>query len=156
MHACDDGAMATHLEQTIRAAHAGDAEAVAALLLELGYPTAVNDARERLVRARGRADGGVIVAEVQREVVGVAAYEIVPLLERARPQCRLTTLVVRSDQRRRGVAATLLAGVESAARAAACFRLEVTTQPTRSDALAFYAAAGFTERPHRLVKMLTA
>ncbi len=146
--------MAQDVAQTIRLARCSDAEPIAQLLGELGYPTSVQDAQARLEPLLARADAGVIVAEVEREVVGVAAYQIMPVLERARSQCRLTTLVVRCDQRRRGVADTLVANIESVARQADCFRIEVTTRPRRRDALAFYAAVGFTSRPHRLVKML--
>ncbi len=48
----------------------------------------------------------------------------------------------------------LIDAIESLARARSCFRLEVTTQPQRTDALGFYVALGFQERPRRLVKPL--
>jgi GNAT superfamily N-acetyltransferase len=146
--------MAQPLTQTVRLARLSDAETIAGLLDELGYPTSVDEARVQLERVLVRDDGGVLVAELGDEVVGVAAYQLVALLERARPQCRLTTLVVGADHRRHGVAHALVASVESAARDAGCFRVEVTTHPERTDALAFYEAAGFTPRPHRLIKRL--
>lgn len=137
-----------------RAAQRSDDEPVAALLGELGYPSGGEEVRERLARLLDRDDAGVIVAESGGEVVGVAAYQLVWLLERSRPQCRLTALVVGADHRRRAVAGRLLAEVEAVARAADCFRLEVTTQPGRDDAHAFYSASGFVERPRRMVKPL--
>jgi GNAT superfamily N-acetyltransferase len=146
--------MAQPMTQTIRPASHSDAEPIAGLLDELGYATSVDEARAQLERVLAREDGGVLVAEVGDEVVGVAAYQLGVLLERARPQCRLTTLVVSADHRRHGVAQSLVASVESAAHDAGCFRVEVTTHPQRTDALAFYEAAGFTPRPHRLIKTL--
>jgi GNAT superfamily N-acetyltransferase len=125
------------------------------LLGELGYPTSTEDARARLGRVLGYEDAGVFVCEVAGEAVGLAAYQVVHLLERPQPQCRITALVVRAQERRRGVAAALIAAVESVAREASCFRLEVTTQPRRDDAAAFYLANGFHERPRRLVKPIS-
>jgi GNAT superfamily N-acetyltransferase len=63
-------------------------------------------------------------------------------------------LAVRADRRRQGVARALLEAVEAIARGRACFRLELTTRPDRDDALRFYEACGFAERPRRLVKPL--
>jgi GNAT superfamily N-acetyltransferase len=146
--------MAHPVTQMIRLARLSDAEPIARLLDELGYPTSEDEARARLERVLVRDDGGVLVAELGDEVVGVAAYQLGVLLERARPQCRLTTLVVGAGHRRRGVAHALVQSVESAARDAGCFRVEVTTHPERTDALAFYEAAGFAPRPHRLIKRL--
>lgn len=147
--------MAQPVTQTIRRARVSDAEPIAGLLDELGYPTSADEARTQLERMLVRDDAGVLVAEVGDEVAGVAAYQLGVLLERARPQCRLTTLVVGADHRRSGLAHGLIAGVESAAREAGCFRVEVTTHPERTAALALYEAAGFTKRPHRLIKKLT-
>jgi ribosomal protein S18 acetylase RimI-like enzyme len=138
----------------IRAARSADAAQVADLLAELGYPTTTGDAQHRLARLLARDDAGVLVADAAGEVIGVAAYQLLELLERAQPQCRLTALVVRADTRRLGVARALVADVEALACAHGCFRVEVTTRASREDALDFYTAAGFTVRPHRLVKVL--
>jgi len=140
----------------IRPARLGDAEAIAPLLGELGYPTDVGEARRRLRRLLPRGDGGVLVAELNGEAAAVAAYQLVDLLERSRPQCRITTLVVGARHRRRGAGRALLAAVESIAQERGCFRLEVTTQPPRTPARGLYGAVGFEERPLRLVKMLRA
>jgi GNAT superfamily N-acetyltransferase len=124
------------------------------LLAELGYPDDVANVRRRLERLNAREDAGVLVALTGGQVVAVAAYQLMELLERARPQCRITTLVVRRDQRRRGLASALLGKIESIASESGCFRLEVTTQPHRRDAADLYLTLGFRERPRRLVKPL--
>lgn len=140
---------------TIRLAALRDAEAIAPLLAQLGYPTAADELGERIERLADRPDGEVLVAELDGEVVGLAAYQLIDLIERPDPQCRITALVVDDRHRRRGVAYALLHAIEETARDFACFRLEVTTHADRSDAFAFYRAAGFDERLHRLVKPLT-
>jgi GNAT superfamily N-acetyltransferase len=138
----------------VRPAKLGDAGEIAPLLGELGYDAPAPQVRERLGRLLGRPGAGVLVAEAAGETVAVASYQIVDLLERARPQCRITTLVTRAGYRRLGAATALIRAIESTARRRGCFRLEVTTRSHRADALEFYAAVGFHERPHRLVKPL--
>jgi GrpB-like predicted nucleotidyltransferase (UPF0157 family)/ribosomal protein S18 acetylase RimI-like enzyme len=138
----------------IRPARPADAAAIAGLLGELGYPTDADQARARLTRVIGRDDAGALVYELEREPVGLVTYQLVDLLYRSRGQLRITALVVRAERRRRGVARALLAAIESLARERDCFRLELTTRPGRSEALALYLAAGFCERPFRLVKTL--
>lgn len=140
---------------TIRLAGQRDTVAIAPLLGQLGYPTQADELGERLERLREHPNVRVLVAELDGEVVGVAAYQVIDLLERPDPQCRITVLVVDDRHRRRGVAYALLHTIEEAAIEDDCFRLEVTTRPDREDALAFYRAAGFDERPRRLTKPLT-
>lgn len=139
---------------TIRVAGHRDVDAIAPLLGQLGYPAAPTELGERLERLTDHPDAEVLVAELDDEVVGVAAYQLIDLLERPDPQCRITALVVDDRYRRLGVAYALLHTIEESARNVGCFRLEVTTRPDRSDALAFYLAAGFDERPRRLTKPL--
>jgi GNAT superfamily N-acetyltransferase len=139
---------------TIRVAGQRDTEAIAPLLAQLGYPATSLELGERLERLTDHPDAEVLVAELDGEVVGVAAYQLIDLLERPDPQCRITALVVDARFRRRGVAFALLHTIEESALDLGCFRLEVTTRTERADALAFYRAAGFDERPHRLVKPL--
>ena len=146
--------MSAQTHRSIRPAQPSDAEAIAQLLGELGYPTDAEAARERVGVLLARNDAGVIVYEVDGTAVALAAYQLMTLLERSEPQCRITALVVRADQRRSGLAHDLIDAIESLARARSCFRLEVTTQPQRTDALGFYVALGFQERPRRLVKPL--
>lgn len=141
---------------SVRPAELADADAIAPLLSELGYATHAEQVRDRVARLTSRRDGGVLVAELAGAIAGVVGYQVIDLLERASPQCRITVLITRSEHRRRGVATALLRAVETAARAHGCFRLEVTTRPKRVEALGFYAASGFCERPRRLVKALAA
>jgi GNAT superfamily N-acetyltransferase len=139
---------------TIRLATQRDTVAIAPLLGQLGYPASAHELGERIERLTDRPDGEVLIAELDDGVVGVAAYQLIDVLERPDPQCRITSLVVDDRFRRRGVAYALLHAIEETARDFGCFRLEVTTRPDRADALAFYVASGFEERPRRLIKPL--
>jgi GNAT superfamily N-acetyltransferase len=139
---------------TIRLATQRDTDAIAPLLGQLGYPASAGELGERIERLTDRPDGEVLIAELDGDVVGLAAYQLIDVLERPDPQCRITSLVVDDRFRRRGVAYALLHTIEEAARDFGCFRLEVTTHPDRVEALAFYLASGFEERPRRLTKPL--
>jgi GNAT superfamily N-acetyltransferase len=139
---------------TIRLATQRDSEAIAPLLGQLGYPAYPDELGERIERLTDRPDGEVLIAELEGDVVGLAAYQLIDVLERPDPQCRITSLVVDDRFRRRGVAYALLHTIEETARDFGCFRLEVTTHPDRAEALAFYLASGFEERPRRLIKRL--
>jgi len=124
------------------------------LLAELGYPDDLSNIRARLKRHNRRDDAGVLVAETGGRVAALPGYQLMDLLERRQPQCRITTRVVHAEERRRGLASALMARIESIARESGCFRLEVTTQPHRQDAANLYLALGFDGRPRRLVKPL--
>jgi len=148
-----DGAPRSGSGGRVRPVRLGDLTAIAALLGELGYPTTADQVEPRLESVLGR-DAGILVYELEREAVGLVTYQLVHLVYRPRPNCRVTALVVREDRRRRGIAQTLLEAVESLAREHGCSRLEVTTRPGRDDAVGLYLASGFAERPLRLVKHL--
>jgi GNAT superfamily N-acetyltransferase len=141
-------------EFQVRLATAHDAAEIADLLEALGYEATGEQVEGRLRRLLSHADSGVLVAETAHKPVAVASYQLIDLLERGQPQCRVTALVTDREHRRRGVATALIQTIEAIARKRRCFRLEVTTRPERADALDFYAELGFSERPHRLVKYL--
>ena len=142
-------------QSQIRRARSSDTRAVADLLGELGYSTELDAAAVQIGRLLHRDDAGVLLYEDDDgEPVGLITYHVFDLIYRPRPHCRVTALAVRADRRRRGVARALLEAVEEIARIRGCFRLELTTRPDRDDALRFYEACGFEERPRRLVKSL--
>jgi GrpB-like predicted nucleotidyltransferase (UPF0157 family)/GNAT superfamily N-acetyltransferase len=134
---------------------AQDADAVAVLLGDLGYPTEDQDAAAQLGRLLHRDDAGVLVYEdADGGLVGLIAFQVFHLVYRPRPQCRITALSVRADRRRRGIARALVDAVETIAVQRGCDRVELTTRPDRVEALSFYEASGFEHRPHRLAKRL--
>lgn len=116
---------------TIRPAHAADADAIARLLTQLGYPT------ER---------GG--------EVVGLATAHILSVLNRPEDVAQLTALVVGENVRASGVGRALASAVEDFARQAGCERLSVTTHEDRAGAQAFYPRVGLELTGRRFGKAL--
>lgn len=138
----------------IRAAERSDAEALAPLLVALGYPTPTQELRPRLERLSAASDAGVLVAEAGDEVVGFASFHVLHLIYRPLPQARLTALAVLASHRRHGVGHALVQAVEGEARRRGCSRIELTTRVERPSAHAFYRALGYEERSLRFVKAL--
>ena len=134
----------------IRLAAADDLPGLAALLGELGYPASPEELSGRLERL----DGDLFVAADEGEPLGLAALQVLHVLQRDAPAARLTALVVREDARGRGVARALVEAVEAAAREAGCDHVHVTTANHRSDAHAAYRALGFEDTGVRYAKRL--
>jgi GNAT superfamily N-acetyltransferase len=136
------------VDPTIRDARAGDAGAVAGLLTQLGYPSDSGAVDERLERLRVVGDR-VLVAELDRRVVGVAHLQVTPALERDRPAAKLGVLIVDEAQRGRGVGRALVEAAETEARLRGCELLFLTTAERRDDAHAFYERVGLEHTGRR-------
>lgn len=143
-------------EVGVRDVEPGDAEAVAALLGELGYPVGATELVGRLDAVARDPTSRLFVAVDAGLVVGLAGLHLTVVPHRAAPVGRCTVLVVRADRRGRGIGRALLRHVEQRARAAGCARIEVTSNRRRTDAHAFYAAAGYDPSSLRFVKDLEA
>lgn len=142
------------MDPTIRDARRGDAEAVARLLTELGYPSDAGAVDERLERLRVVGDR-VLVAEVDGDVVGLAHLQVTPALERDRPAAKLGALIVDEAQRGRGVGRALVEATEAEARLRGCELLFLTTAERRDDAHAFYERVGLAHTGRRYSRMLS-
>src|SRR3974390_3151181 len=110
----------------LRRPTATDAKSVASLLVELGYPSAEVDARDRLVRSLDSATSCIVVAESDGDVIGTINAELIPYFPNGTTICRVTALVVSSRHRSRGLGEKLIAHVAEFARAHPCSGIEVT------------------------------
>jgi N-acetylglutamate synthase-like GNAT family acetyltransferase len=141
------------VDLTIRDAEPRDAEAIAGLLAQLGYPTEPASVDARLERLQIVGDRAV-VAERDGEVVGLAQLHVSPTLEYERPAAKLAALVVDVSHRGEGVGRALVAAMEAEARARRCELLFVTTAERREDAHEFYRRVGLEETGKRFAKSL--
>ncbi len=104
-----------------------------------------------------RECGGDVLAVVDgTEVVGLCQVLILPHFQHAGGRCcELESVYVRGDRRGRGFGAALLESAEALARAAGCYRMQLTSRNPRLDAHRFYVAHGFDQTSQGFKKSLT-
>ncbi len=139
---------------TVRDARPEDAEAIAELLAQLGYPSAPHNVRVRLARLADDDTSRVLVADAGSHVIGMASLYVRPLIHDDADLCRLAALIVREGWRDQGVGGQLVSAAEAWAREMGCAVVEVTSGTHRPDAHAFYDRLGYVEKPKRFVKRL--
>jgi GNAT superfamily N-acetyltransferase len=137
-----------------RPATLADADAVAALLGELGYPADRVSAASRIALLTSRPGSTVLVASRGVVVCGLATVHLIPLFHRDGQLARLTSFVVARAAQRCGVGSALLAACEAHARSLGAERLEVTSGDRRPQAHAFYEARGFEREGVRMTRWL--
>lgn len=138
----------------IRAAATGDASDVALLLDMLGYPCSRDEAAERIAFILGDPRQYLLLAEVAGETCGLVALDVRYSLTRGADQARITALVVTSRCGRQGIGRRLLREVEGISRRCGVARIEVTSNPRRSDAHAFYRGCGYADGSQHFFKLL--
>jgi GNAT superfamily N-acetyltransferase len=132
----------TDTTPAFRDAGPADAEWIAGLLSEEGYPAGASDVDRRLERF-AEMGSFVRVAERDGERLGFVAVHLLPRFEHDDQIARVIALVVDPAVRSRGVGRALLAEVDRIAAGAACAFIEVTAGHHRADARRLFEAAGF-------------
>lgn len=126
----------------IRPAHVADAERIAALLTEEGYPAGPSDIATRLGRFDG-PDSAVLVADLDGAPIGFIAVHRIPRFEHDDSVVRILALAVDPDARERGVGRLLMSAAEAFAREHSAAFVEVTAGRHRPDARRLYEALGY-------------
>jgi GNAT superfamily N-acetyltransferase len=127
---------------TIRPAAATDAEAIAALFTDEGYPAGPSDIVERLTRFSSE-HSQVVVAEHEGLVLGFIAVHALPRFEHDDRILRVLALVVDAGARERGVGRSLMAEAERIAPELGAAFVEVTSGHHRPDARRLYESMGY-------------
>ena len=130
---------------TLRAVRREDAARLVVLLDQLGYPTDLAAVHERLDYWLDDPSSSLVGADVDGELVGVAALHFIPMLEVTGRFARLVALVVDDRCRGQGVGRQLVTAAEERARDAGCVKLEVTSSRRRDRAHAFYRGLGYED-----------
>jgi GNAT superfamily N-acetyltransferase len=131
------------MEFKIRAAKAGDAEAVSILSKELGYPSDLKATRERLRRILMRDDQRIIVAVAPGGAVcgWLQAHSSVVVEYGLRVE--IVGLIVSDRMRRKGVGRSLVAQAETWAAEISAEAIVVRSNTKRVESHAFYPALGY-------------
>ncbi len=127
---------------TLRPVSATDAERIAALFTEEGYPAAASTIADRIERFTA-AEGQVIVAEDAGEILGFVAVHVMPRFEHDDTIARVLALVVDAGARGRGVGHDLMKAADAIARDAGAAFIEVTAAHHRPEARHLYEAIGY-------------
>ena len=127
---------------TLRAAAPSDAERIASLFTDEGYPSGPSDIVERLARF-GSAESQVIVADHDGEVLGFIALHAVPRFEHSDRILRIMALVVDPGVRERGIGRLLMAEAERVGSELGAAFAEVTAGHHRPDARRLYEELGY-------------
>jgi GNAT superfamily N-acetyltransferase len=126
----------------IRPATADDAERIAALFTDEGYPSGPSDIVERLGRYASPYSR-VLVADHDGEVLGFVAVHALPRFEHSDRVLRIMALVVDATVRERGVGGDLMAAAEDVARELGAAFVEVTAGRHRPEAARLYTELGY-------------
>ena len=140
----------------LRSAMIADADDVARLLTELGYPCDIDDAAERIDAIAANDRQALVLARREGAVCGLVALDFMYYLPLGTITCRVTALVVTPTAQGLGIGRQLLKEAERRARSGGAARIELTSGSQRTEAHAFYRACGYKDSSVRFVKQLGA
>jgi GNAT superfamily N-acetyltransferase len=129
----------------VRPARRGDAEALASLLGELGYPGAADTATVHWVLSHPEM-AVIVAADPQDKPVGVITLSHRPQLRMKGRIVTIDEVVVSAAWRRKGVGRALMKAALERAKVLTAKRVELHTHKSRGEAVrAFYESCGFQE-----------
>jgi GNAT superfamily N-acetyltransferase len=130
-------------ELKIRRAKSADAQQIAALCGQLGYPATAAQMRARLRGIQPASQNAVFVADSKKDgLIGWLHVSKEPLLE-SEMRAEVNGLVVAEGQRSLGAGAQLLAAAEDWARKHGCKGMSVRSNVIRERAHKFYERHGY-------------
>ena len=127
---------------TLRPATSADADRIAALFTEEGYPAGASDIVARLERFASPFSQ-VVVADHEGEILGFIALHVLPRFEHDDRIVRILALVVDSGVRERGIGRLLMAEAERLATEVGAAFLELTAGHHRPEARHLYESLGY-------------
>lgn len=126
----------------LRPATLDDADRIAALFTDEGYPVTPSVIAARLARFSSD-DSRVIVADADGIVIGFIAFHVIPRFEHDDVAVRILALVVDPGARARGVGRRLIKETERIATERGAAFVEVTAGHHRPDARRLYESLGY-------------
>jgi N-acetylglutamate synthase-like GNAT family acetyltransferase len=137
----------------VRKASRDDIEQVRELVEELGYDGTEMGLSSQLDTYIDSDSALLLVAENPRgTLAGMIAGHLIPLIHQAGNVGRITSFVVRTNNRSSGVGTALLEALESWFSERECLRFEVTSGDHRAQAHEFYNSKGYVSDERRYLK----
>ena len=140
----------------IRDADLTDVNSIAALITELGYPTATEEMRSRFTAIANHADYKTLVAEIANEIIGLAGMVKGVYYEHNGGYVRILAFVINQNFRNRSVGKQLLKACEewAIAEGAKTILLNSGNRDERVPAHLFYKKMGYQVKSSGFVKTL--
>ena len=139
---------------TIRAPEAGDMEALADLMTQLGYQTRTSEMQMRMETILANKNYATFVAVSEGKVCGMIGTLTGYTYEHNSPSAKILALIVSDKMRGRGVGQALIAAAEKDLAQKNIRRVAVNARFERTRAHEFYEKLGYTKNGFRLVKEL--
>jgi len=127
----------------IRAARSEDADALARLAGELGYPSTADDMRSRLSRL---SDNDAVLVAENDGVVEAWIHVTISLTLQSGASALISGLVVTATRRGAGIGAELVRAAEEWAGERKMTRMRVRTNVDRTRTHAFYERCGYAHK----------
>ena len=128
----------------IRAATGADCEGLAELMRAVGHSAPTADIAKRLAAIGDSGCASVLLAVEWGPPAGMLAWHWYPTPGADMPLAQIDWLAVAPEERRRGIARTLLKSASQAARIVGCGSMSLTVPPHADSSLqAFCGASGF-------------
>jgi GNAT superfamily N-acetyltransferase len=143
------------VDPTIRMAESSDAEAIAVLMGELGYPTRAAEMQMRLEPILRDSRYRTFVAVRDGKICGMIGTFCHHSYEHNNVGGRILALVVTEKMREEGIGRALIRVAENDFTERNVTRVAVNTRFTREDAHRFYEGVGYTRNGFRFVKTLS-
>jgi GNAT superfamily N-acetyltransferase len=136
----------------VRDARSTDADSLARLCTQLGYPSTSDLMPQRVARIGGDPNARALVAEKNDDVIGLATIHLRYTMNHEAPIAQLTLLVVDESNRTHGVGRALVETAEAWAKERGSRRITVTTALNRAGAHAFYERLSYAHTGRRYGK----
>jgi GNAT superfamily N-acetyltransferase len=130
----------SHVRALVRVASAADAEALADLCGELGYPSTSGQVRDRL-RFLADPERTLLVADVEGCLAGFIDVHVQRVVE-ADPYAEVGGLVIKAERRGEGLGAALLAAAAEWSRGRGLAVMWIRANLAREGVHDFYPAVG--------------
>ena len=136
----------------IRSASYKDIDQLLNLLSDLGYSSDKDTIAESLTRYKSSDDYEVLVAEHEGKVIGCISLHVMRLFHAAGNAGRITSLVISSESRGKGIGKVLVNAADQFFKSMDCVKTEVTSGDHRKEAHKFYQSEGYVIDERRFIK----